>query len=75
MASTFSDDLKIELIADGEQAGTWGTTTNTNWQLVEESISAKATVTLSGGTSTSSPQDIAVTEGASSNGRHAFIEL
>lgn len=75
MASTFSDDLKIELIADGEQAGTWGTTTNTNWQLVEESISAKATVTLSGGTSTSSPQDITVTEGASSNGRHAFIEL
>tara|TARA_R100001440_G_scaffold26172_1_gene42536 strand:+ start:570 stop:1886 length:1317 start_codon:yes stop_codon:yes gene_type:complete len=75
MASTFSDDLKIELIADGEQAGTWGTTTNTNWQLVEESISAKATVTLSGSTSTSSPQDIAVSEGASSNGRHAFVEL
>ena len=75
MASTFSSDLKIELIADGEQSGTWGTTTNTNWQLVEESISGKATVTLSGGTSTSSPQDIAVSEGASSNGRHAFVEL
>lgn len=29
MPSTYSD-LKIELIATGEQAGTWGTTTNTN---------------------------------------------
>ena len=30
MASTYSTNLKIELIAAGEQAGTWGGTTNTN---------------------------------------------
>lgn len=30
MASDYSTSLKIELIADGEQAGNWGTTTNTN---------------------------------------------
>lgn len=30
MASNYSTNLKIELIADGEQAGTWGETTNTN---------------------------------------------
>lgn len=30
MASTYSTNLKIELIATGEQSGTWGTTTNTN---------------------------------------------
>ena len=30
MPSTDSTDLKIELIALGEQVGTWGTTTNTN---------------------------------------------
>lgn len=30
MASTYSNNLKIELVALGEQAGTWGTTTNTN---------------------------------------------
>ena len=29
MASTYSA-LKVELIATGEQSGTWGTTTNTN---------------------------------------------
>jgi len=30
MASTYSSNLKIELIATGEQSGTWGVTTNTN---------------------------------------------
>lgn len=30
MASTYSTNLKIELIATGEQSGTWGGTTNTN---------------------------------------------
>jgi len=30
MASTYSQNLKVELVATGEQAGTWGTTTNTN---------------------------------------------
>lgn len=30
MASTYSQNLKIELIGTGEQSGTWGTTTNTN---------------------------------------------
>jgi len=30
MASTYSTNLKIELIGTGEQSGTWGSTTNTN---------------------------------------------
>jgi hypothetical protein len=30
MASTYSQNLKIELIGTGEQSGVWGTTTNTN---------------------------------------------
>ena len=34
MASTFSTDLKLELMATGENAGTWGTKTNTNLNLV-----------------------------------------
>jgi hypothetical protein len=36
MSSTFSTDLKIELIANGEQSGTWGTTTNDNFTNVFE---------------------------------------
>ena len=31
MASTYSNRLQIELIGDGEQSGSWGTTTNNNF--------------------------------------------
>ena len=34
MASTYSSDLKLELITTGEKSGTWGTITNTNLQPV-----------------------------------------
>ena len=37
MASSFSD-LGIELMATGENAGTWGTKTNTNLQIVEKQL-------------------------------------
>jgi hypothetical protein len=39
MSSTFSTNLKIELITTGEQAGTWGQTTDNNFTNVfEQSI-------------------------------------
>jgi hypothetical protein len=48
MSSTFSN-LKLELISDGEQAGTWGITTNTNLgTAIEEAITGSADVTFSG---------------------------
>lgn len=47
MASTYSD-LKIELIATGEQSGTWGTTTNTNLgTALTEAITGSADVAFS----------------------------
>lgn len=53
MASTYSTNLKIELIATGEQSGTWGTTTNTNLgTALEQSIVGKADVTMSSTTVT-----------------------
>ena len=36
MASTFSNNLKIELITTGEQSGTWGITTDNNFTNVFE---------------------------------------
>jgi hypothetical protein len=43
MASTYSS-LKIELIGNGEQSGTWGITTNTNLgTAIEEAITGRAT--------------------------------
>jgi len=51
MASTFSDLLKIELIGDGEQSGSWGTTTNNNFsQSIEHSIAG--VLSISTGSST-----------------------
>ena len=39
MASTFSPSLKLELMANGDQSGTWGSTTNTNLgTLLEQAI-------------------------------------
>ena len=49
MPSTYSN-LKIELIATGEQSGTWGTTTNTNLgTAIEEAITGSANVAFSSG--------------------------
>jgi len=46
MPSTYSN-LKFELIAPGEQAGTWGATTNTNiGTALEEAITGSADVTF-----------------------------
>lgn len=46
MASTYSD-LKFELIGTGDQAGTWGATTNTNLgTAIEEALTGSADVTF-----------------------------
>jgi len=38
MAESYSTSLKITLIGDGDLAGTWGDTTNTNWNLIEQAV-------------------------------------
>lgn len=60
MASTYSPNLRLELIGTGEQQGTWGATTNTNLgTLLEEAIGGYASVTVS---------DVADTTLTTSNG-------
>jgi hypothetical protein len=50
MPSTYSTSLGLELIGNGEQAGTWGTTTNTNLgTLLEQAIAGVQSITLPGG--------------------------
>jgi hypothetical protein len=46
MASSYSTSLKIQLIGGGEQSGVWGTTTNTNWNLIEEAVTGVRTITM-----------------------------
>jgi hypothetical protein len=47
MASTYSPSLKITLMGDGDQAGLWGQTTNTNLgTLVEQAITGVQSITM-----------------------------
>ena len=47
MASTFTD-LGLELMATGENAGTWGTKTNANLQLIEQLTGGFLEVSIAG---------------------------
>ena len=49
MASTYSSDLKLELMATGENAGTWGTKTNANLNLIQQAIGGFEQVSVSSG--------------------------
>ena len=48
--STYTTNSGLELIAIGEQAGTWGTTTNTNWEMTDKLVNGVKSVALSDGT-------------------------
>jgi hypothetical protein len=63
MASTYSPTLRIELIGNGEQAGTWGTTTNSNLgSIIEQAITGVQTITMGDATYTLTAFDGAVDE-------------
>ena len=63
MPSTYSPALRLELIGNGEQAGTWGTTTNTNLgSLIEQAITGVQTITMADATYTLTSFDGAVDE-------------
>jgi hypothetical protein len=71
MPSSYSPSLRIELIAPGEQAGTWGTTTNTNLgTLVEDAISGYVSVAVA-----SADQALTALNGAADQSRNAIINL
>lgn len=48
MTSTYTTNNGIELIGDGAQAGAWGTTTNTNLEIIDRIVNGVGTVSLSG---------------------------
>jgi hypothetical protein len=71
MASTYSN-YKIELITTGEQPGTWGTTTNNNFQYaIEQAIGGYATQAL---TTTSTTLSLTDTN-ALQNARALFLRF
>ena len=46
MASTYTTSLKIQEIGSGEQSGSWGTTTNTNWTLIEQAVAGVQSIVM-----------------------------
>lgn len=71
MPSTYSPDLRIELIGTGEQSGTWGITTNANLgTIIEDAISGLASVSV-----TSANQALTAQNGAVDQARCAAISL
>lgn len=67
MPSSYTN-LGIELMADGENANTWGSKTNTNWEMTEEALTGKATITISGNYNLSGYSD-----GVSGNNARKFF--
>ena len=75
MASTYTVNLGIEKPATGEQSGTWGNTTNTNFDIIDQAINGAVTVTLAATGSSGSPNTLAISDGTVSDGRNKFIEF
>ena len=75
MPSTYTTNNGIEKIATGEQSGTWGDTTNVNFDLLDEALDGQVSVALAGTGTSGSPNDLAITDGTSSNGRNRFVEF
>jgi hypothetical protein len=71
MPSTYSPNLAIELIGTGDQAGSWGASTNTNLgTLIEQAISGYVTQTITDGADTV----ITIPNGSTGVARNMFIE-
>lgn len=71
MPSTYSTNLALELIGTGDQAGTWGATTNTNLgTLIEQAISGYVTQAITDGADTV----ITIPNGSTGVARNMFIE-
>jgi len=63
MASTYTDNTGIEKPGPGEQSGSWGTTTNTNFDLIDRSLNGVGAITLAGTTHTLSTSDGSLSDG------------
>jgi len=72
MASTYTG-LGVQLMATGEKAGTWGTLTNTNWNIMEQISGGYTTQDIAGGAGTTT---LSVSDGsAGATLAHRMIEF
>jgi hypothetical protein len=71
MPSSYSTDLKLELMVTGENAGTWGDITNTNLNILQQAIAGYDSVALNATTGAT----LTFSNGILSNGKNAVINL
>jgi hypothetical protein len=70
MASSYNT-IGLELMATGENAGTWGSKTNSNLNLVEQAIAGYEAVTITDSTTTT----LVMSNAALSNARNMIIKI
>jgi len=70
MASSYSSDLKIELMATGENPGTWGDKTNTNFNVVQQGIAGYEAIDVAGADVT-----LVMSNAAVSNARNMTLKF
>ena len=71
MASSYSTDLKLELMVTGEKAGLWGDITNTNLNILQQAIAGYESVSVNA----TNAITLAFTNGALSNGKNAVLNI
>ena len=69
MPSTYTSNTGIQKPGSGEQAGTWGTTTNTNFDIIDQALHGQAQITISGS------QDLTTNDGSTSDGANTVLVL
>tara|TARA_R110000772_G_scaffold59372_2_gene134475 strand:+ start:3806 stop:4765 length:960 start_codon:yes stop_codon:yes gene_type:complete len=70
MTTTYTANTGIEKPGTGEQSGVWGTTVNTNSDILDRAINGVLTLGLSGTSST-----LTTTDGTLSNGQYKLLVL
>jgi len=70
MASSYTANSGIEKPGTGEQAGTWGTTTNNNFDIIDRAVNGVLSLSLTGTTTT-----LTTTDGSLSDGGHKVLVL
>jgi hypothetical protein len=70
MASSYSTNAGLELVTTGEKSGLWGTITNTNLQILEQTATGYLAVDMAGASVT-----LTLTDGSTSNGKNIYLAL
>ena len=72
MATIYSSDLKLSIMATGENAGTWGQITNTNLVVIQQAIAGYQAISIAGGAQTTA---LVMTQNALATARNAVLKL